>query len=147
METNQTLNFKTLITAFENIYNQFEPENISVIEQEMRKVVPCAQSTVSLGSGANFTDKRITMDIFITNPLPAENTANLTFVEIINLWLQYTDFKELKIIAEHVNYLQNYKGNHYFIDAVPVFYNKQIEKYYFHFVIIKKNKKNGKQKA
>jgi hypothetical protein len=138
---NKPFSISNLINTYSRIYAQFDKENVSVIEAEMRKIVPSDESEVSIMAGANFTDNQIAVNLFISKPRPTEQTQNLNFVEILQQCILKAEVSKLKTMYDCADFLENSCGNYYFIDAIAVRYNDELDKYSFDFFIFKEKRR------
>jgi len=138
METQpKTVNIQALNNAFAKIAKYMDKYQLSVLETELRKMVPSANSEVFMAGGCDFTDNYITLNIFVTNPLPTQETNNYDFLKIIKEYIIRADLEKLFHILQSIELIEKNGIDSYELDFTQLSYDINLNQYYTHIVISK----------
>jgi len=138
METeSKTVSIDALNKAFAKIAKYVDKYQLSVLETELRKMVPSNNSVVTVAAGSDFNDNYLTLNIFVTNPLPISETLTFDFLKIINECIIKANFEKLYFVMESINDIEKRGINKYELDLTEPDYEKDSNQYYIHIVISK----------
>jgi len=138
METQpKTVNIQALNNAFAKIAKYMNKYQLSVLETELRKMVPSANSEVFMAGGSNITDNLLDLNIFVTNPLPVSETQSYNFTKIISECIIRADMAKLFFVMESIKDVEAKGIDSYELDFTELSYNTKKNEYYTHIVITK----------
>jgi len=138
METqSKTVNIQALNNAFAKIAKYMDKYQLSVLETELRKMVPSANSEVLLTGGCNITDNTISLHLFVTNPIPRDRTQTFDFLSIIYESIIRTEIEKLCQVYSAIELIEKNGIDNYELDFTELDYDDEINEYYTHLTISK----------
>ncbi len=138
--TTQTANpvsIDAINKAFRKIYAGMDKTLVPELENEIHQLVPSENSEVYMVAGFNDEDNRISVSVYVSNPIDKSEVKDIHFDEIFFRWLLKANILKLSDVMECINYMERKGTDRYEIGFISASYNKKLEEYYFHFSIIK----------
>jgi len=127
--------------AFEKISKGFKGKHLDelniITEQEFSKLVPSENSEVYIASGYTPDDNRLSISVYVTNPKKNPNKEELRFEKFMFELLIRADISKLPTLVKCLDMMQLEESDSYFIDGIPAFFDKSLNEYYIHFIIVK----------
>lgn len=133
----QNVSIDEIAKAFTKIYKGLEEKYVSVIEKEMRKIVPSIASEVVTMPGYVLEDACMSITFYVSNPKSTEKVKQMKLDTILFELMLKTEIDKLQRVWSCINRLEE-KGNKYEIDSTEVRYNEELKDYVFVLYLFKK---------
>jgi len=127
--------------AFEKISKGFKGKHLDelniITEQEFSKIVPSETSDVYIVSGYSIDDKTLGLNVYVSNPKQNPTKEELRFEKFMFELLIRADISKLPTLVKCLDMMQLEESDNYYIDGIPAFFDKNLNEYYIHFIIVK----------
>jgi len=138
METQtKTVSIQALNNAFAKIAKYMDKYQLSVLETELRKMVPSVNSKVFMAAGSDITDNSFCLNIIVSNPLPTNEVQTFDFLKIINECIIRTDITKLFLVMESIKDIEVRGVDSYELDLTIPDFDEDLNEFYVNIVISK----------
>lgn len=133
----QQISIFKIAKTFEKIYKGLNKKQVAEVEKEMAKIVSSESSEVFMAADYEDEENSMGMSIYISNPLTEQDTKKIHFDKLMFEYLLRADISKLPDIMECIDLMECKGTDNYSIDAMPVFYTKELGDYDIQFRITK----------
>jgi len=139
METfvENNININSVLVAFDKICSGLNPQRVSVMEKELQKMVPSAESEVLIKTGYSDNDNTLSINLFVNKVLSVDKLDVTDLNKILRKMILKADISELSNVKLCIDMMERKKGDVYVIDGIPAFYDDESDDFYIHITITK----------